>query len=102
VSVPRIEEVGPSFKADDEHFHVFILDDGRCAFVIGDVSSIRGDSIPIEPKRGVKIEFCKGLSSAKDEWEKCADDLEQSGVAALADRMREAWDGWSESREGCP
>jgi hypothetical protein len=51
------------------------------------------------PDGVVTIEFCKDLSSAKDEWEKCADDLEQSGVAALADRMREAWDAWSESRE---
>ena len=46
VSVPRIKEVGPSFKADNEHFRVFILDDGRCAFVIGDVSWGRGQPIP--------------------------------------------------------
>ena len=98
MSVPKIKDVGPSFKTTDEHFRVFVLDDGRCAFVIGEVAWGCGEPITIKQDDGVSIIFCKDLAEAQDGWEKCADDLEQSGVAALANRMREAWDAWSESR----
>ncbi len=104
MSVPRIKEVGPSFKADDEHFRVFILDDGRCAFVIGDVSWGRGQPIPLRWPDGVKIQFCKDLEEAQAEWEKCAVVLEDILKAELsnqlADRLRDAWASWSKNQRG--
>jgi hypothetical protein len=35
MSIPKIKEVGPSFKADDEHFHTFIMKAGRYIFWSG-------------------------------------------------------------------
>ncbi len=100
MSAPKIEDVGPSFKADDEHFHVFILDEGRCAFVLGRVSWGRGQVIPIERPNGVKIEFCKDLEAAHDEWEKCIDVLEDIPEPELADQLRDTWASWSKNRRG--
>jgi hypothetical protein len=91
VSVPRIKEVGPSFKTADEHFHVFKLDDGRYAFVIGNVSWGRRDFLPIDLPEGVELDFCDDLSSAEEEWENWAETLEDNGDPESADNMRDVW-----------
>jgi hypothetical protein len=98
VSVPRISEVGPSFKSYNEHFRVFALDDGRIAFVTGNAPWGRGELLPIEPPEGVDIQYCNSLSSAKDEWDECEAELKYTDDTESANLMRRAWVAWSADR----
>jgi hypothetical protein len=99
VSVSRIEEVGPAFKTTDEHFRVFKLDDGRYAFVVGNVSWNRREFLPFDLPEGVKLYFRDDPSLseqqwAKQQWANCADALEDSGNSGSADNMRGTWNTW--------
>ena len=91
MDVERIKKIGPSFKADDEHFHVFVLNNGRCVLVTGNISW-KADQFVDKLPAGATWHDCDNLSVAKDKWHKCADVLEDSGLLVLANQMRKAWD----------
>jgi hypothetical protein len=94
MSVPRITKVGPSFETTGEHFHVFGLNDGQWAFVIGNVDWSVGDPIPIEPPEGTTVDICPDLKSVEEEWDRCADTIDNSMQDGQGERMDEAWNAW--------
>ena len=98
MSVPRINEIGPSFKAGEEHFQLFRLDDHRWCLVIGTVDWGFCTPIPITPPNGVKVSYYADLKSVLDEWDRCASDIENSLQDGTGDRMEAEMDAWLESR----
>jgi hypothetical protein len=91
VCVPRIEEVGPSFKTDDEHFRAYKLDDGQYAIAIGETRLGRGDFIHPDLLKGLTLHYYENLLAAHGGWCDCADTQEFDGDSTVADNMKNAW-----------
>ena len=98
MSVPRINEIGPSFKAGEEHFQLFRLDDHRWCLVIGTVDWGRGTPIPITLPDGADVEYYADLNSVAGEWYSRASDVENSLQDGTGDRMEAEMDSWLKSR----
>jgi hypothetical protein len=91
MSVPRIVKFGPSCETSDGRFQVVELSDGKYALLVGAIRVVLRGVLPIEPPKGVTLDYYNDLSKVRSAWEASEDAFESSGDHESVANMEAAW-----------
>jgi hypothetical protein len=91
MSAQRVVKFGPSCMTSDGLFQVVKLSDGKYALLIGNIRVVLGGVLPMEPPKGVSIDYYDDQSEVRRAWEDNEDGFESSGDHQSVANLEGAW-----------